>query len=276
MSVGIKALSLIHKFNFFAIILFQSVFASSGNNKSAFSKCFWGAGYIKLEAVWLLKATFWVPVGREHLGESWKFLKLRCSMVWFDAIWGTWRVRIVSHFYQLDLLSFSITCPKIPFIHKLFQVCQDKIAKHLRFSSFLINLIVNNYRNNPISCSGIVVNTSFNITVEMVKFPEEAAHLAGCRLILRRLINSVGITITTSFLKSYLNQNLYWMIVTDLNNSKRICKDLYHHSINCYLQMLQNVKILIFLSDLFFFFLHCSICYYIKLLCKYFLCRLSL
>ena len=41
-------------------------------------------------------------------------------------------------FYQLDLLSFSISCPKIPFIHKLFQVCQDKIAKYLRFV-FLLN-----------------------------------------------------------------------------------------------------------------------------------------
>ena len=39
--------------------------------------------------------------------------------MWFGAIWGTWRVRIVSHFYQLDLLSFAITCPKIPFIHKI-------------------------------------------------------------------------------------------------------------------------------------------------------------
>ena len=105
---------------------------------AAFSKCFWGAGYIKVEAVWLLKATFRAPVEREHLGGSGKFLKLRCSMVWFGAIWGTWRVRIVSHFYQLDLLSFAITCPKIPFIHKLFQVCQDKIAKHLHFV-FLLN-----------------------------------------------------------------------------------------------------------------------------------------
>ena len=32
-----------------------------------------------------------------------------------------------------------------------------------------------------------MVNTSFNITVETVKFPEEAARWAGCRLILRRL-----------------------------------------------------------------------------------------
>ena len=34
-----------------------------------------------------------------------KYMKMRvitCSMVWFDAIWGTSRVRIVSHFYQLD------------------------------------------------------------------------------------------------------------------------------------------------------------------------------
>ena len=29
-------------------------------------------------------------------------------MVWFGAIWGTWRVRIVSHFCQLDLLSLAI------------------------------------------------------------------------------------------------------------------------------------------------------------------------
>ena len=36
---------------------------------------------LKLEAVWLLKATFRVPVEREHLGGSRKFLKLRCTMV---------------------------------------------------------------------------------------------------------------------------------------------------------------------------------------------------
>ena len=39
---------------------------------------------LKLEAVWLLRATFRAPVGREHLGGSGKFLKLDTQ--WCDLV----------------------------------------------------------------------------------------------------------------------------------------------------------------------------------------------